>query len=83
MKRLHWSTLAGAAVLGAVALLTLGPVTVAVLMLRCCSDSTGPGWGAWSLLLGLLALLVAVAAAAGGVVGSLIRRAVLRIRRNP
>ena len=81
MRRPHWSALAGALILGLGALLTLGPVVVAVLMLRCCDDSTGPTWEAWALLLVLLAGVVGLAAALGGWAGRRVHRVMSRLRR--
>jgi ABC-type enterobactin transport system permease subunit len=73
MRRFHWSTILGAVVMGALALLTLGPIAVAALMLRCCSDSTGPELGAWIAILLVLALIVAAAAVVGGLAARLLR----------
>ena len=83
MRRTHWSTKLGAAVLALATLVLAGPVTVAVLMLRCCDDSTGPTAGAWVLLLTLLLLLTLVAAAIGGALGSLVHRLATRGRGAP
>ena len=82
MRRYHWSTLLGALLGGLATLLLLGPVVVAVLVLRCCSDSTGPTWGAWALLLALLAATVAVGALVGGALGALLRRGAASLRRD-
>ena len=81
MRRLHWSTVVGAAIMGTLALVTLGPVAVAVMMLRCCGDTgTGPGAGAWIVVTLLVAALVAAAAVVGGLAARLLRWAVLRYR---
>ena len=83
MRRWHWSTRLGAAVFGLAALLLLGPVTVAVLLLRCCDDSTGPSLWAWALLIGLLLCLTMAAAAIGGAAAALLRRLVERLGSTP
>ena len=65
--------------MGAVAAFVLvGPVAVAVVMLRCCSDSTGPTIGAWLVLAALLAVVVAIAA----LLGALLARLVLGLVRR-
>ena len=78
MRRLHWSTLLGAAVFGTAALALIGPVAVAVVLLRCCDASSRPGWGAWAIVLGLVALVTTVAAVAGALVGHLLHWLVAR-----
>ena len=79
MRRFHWSVYASAAVGAVAAFLVIGPVAAAVVMLRCCSDSSGPTLAAWAVLAGILAVAVLVAALLAGLlawlVGSLVRRA--------
>jgi hypothetical protein len=81
--RWHWSTRLGAAIFGLAALLILGPVTVAVLLLRCCDDSTGPSIWAWALLLALLLCLTLAAAALGAAAVALLRRLIVHLRPTP
>jgi hypothetical protein len=80
MKRFHWSTILGAVLMGGLALVTLGPIAVAAIMLQCCSDSTGPTAGAWIVVALIVAVMVAVAAVVGGLAARLARWAVLRYR---
>lgn len=82
VRRFHWSTLVGAVSFSLAALLLLGPVVVAVLLLRCCDDSTGPGPAAWALLWSLLAALALLAALLGGLIARLLRRLLARARAH-
>jgi hypothetical protein len=82
VRRFHRSTLVGAILFAVVALVVLGPVTVAVLLLRCCDDSTGPTWGAWVLLAILVACVMLAAAVVGGLTAALLRRLVSHLRRG-
>ena len=74
MRRFHRSTLAGALVAGGLALFFVGPVAVAVVMLRCCDDSTGPTAGAWLVMALLLLAAVGTASALGGLLAAALRR---------
>ena len=73
-RRFHWSVHAAAAAGALVGLLVLGPIVAAVVMLRCCSNSTGPGIGAWIVLGVVLAAVVLVAALLGGMLAWWVRR---------
>jgi hypothetical protein len=82
MRRVHPATLVGAVLAGGAALLGLGPVAVAVVMLRCCDDAAGPTAGAWLVLGTVLAALVALAALLGALLARLARRALARLSRR-
>jgi NADH:ubiquinone oxidoreductase subunit 2 (subunit N) len=76
-KRFHWSVVVGAVAFALCALVLAGPIVVAVVMLRCCSDAHGPTPAAWLTLLGILAVVTVVAASVGGLVGAALRRLVI------
>jgi hypothetical protein len=75
-RRLHWSVYVAGLVGAVAALVVVGPIAAAVVMLRCCSDSTGPGIGAWLVLGAVLAAVLLVAAFLAGTLASWIRRLV-------
>jgi len=80
VRATHWSVRLAAA-LGALAvLLGLGPIAVAVLMLRCCDDAHGPDAGAWALIAAVLLLLMAAAAFLCAALVAGARRLLLRRR---
>ena len=78
MRGFHRSVYAAALAGAVAALLFLGPIGVAVVMLRCCSDSTGPTLGAWIVLGVLLLVVVGLAALAAGFLAWLVRRLLAR-----
>ena len=78
MRRLPRSVYVVGAVGAVAAVVLVGPVAVAVVMLRCCSDSTGPTATAWLVLGAILAAIAAVAAAAAGLAWAWVRRLVRR-----
>ena len=82
MRRFHWSTIVGALIAGGLALVFVGPVAVAVVILRCCSDSTRPTAGAWLVLGLILVLVIGVAAALGGMAARALRSAWSAVRRR-
>lgn len=59
---------------GLAGLLTLGPVAVAVLLLRSSSDAHGPTLGAHILIGAVVIAVTALAALAGWTLGRLVRR---------
>lgn len=63
-----------AALAGLAALLALGPVAVAVLLLRSSSDAEGPTLGAHILIAAVVLAIVAAASLAGGALGRLLLR---------
>ena len=63
-----------AALAGAAALLTLGPVAVAVLVLRSSSDSHGPSTGAHVVIAVAVVAVTGLAALAGWAIGRLVQR---------
>ncbi|MFN3389001.1 MAG: hypothetical protein ACK40O_08710 [Allosphingosinicella sp.] len=63
-----------AALAGLAALLTLGPVAVAVLLLRSSSDAHGPTLGAHILIALVVVALTAAASLAGWALGRLLLR---------
>ena len=79
VRRHHWSVYLAAAVGAAAALVLVGPIAVAVVMLRCCSDSTGPTAMAWLVLGALLLGIVAVAAVVAGLAWAGLRGLVRRV----
>jgi hypothetical protein len=60
-RALHKSTRVAAIVGGVATLLVFGPISVAVLMLRCCESSRGASAGAW-VVIGVVLLVSALAA---------------------
>jgi hypothetical protein len=74
-RRLHLSTRV-AAILGAAAtFLALGPIAVAVVLLRCCDDVRGPSAGAWVVI----AVVLLVSALAAGTMMALLVAATRRL----
>jgi hypothetical protein len=57
-RKIHRSTLSAAAVGAVIALVALGPIVVAAVILRCCDDESGPARDDWIKLLLLLGLAV-------------------------
>ena len=77
---LHRSTQLAAATGAALALILLGPVAVAVVMLRCCDDARGPGIAA-RIVVGLVVLVIAIGVGtASGALVELVRRSLSRYR---
>lgn len=81
--RLRRSTIAGMVVAGLLALALVGPVAFAVVSLRCCPGSSGASAGAWVVVGLVVVAVVALAAACGGALVALTRRAYKFLRRGP
>jgi len=78
VRRFHWSIYAGGAVGALLALVFVGPVAVAVVLLRCCDDSRGPTLLAWLVIGLVVAGGMLLAAAAGGLLAWLVRGVMAR-----
>lgn len=76
----RWTWLAAIAG-GLLALATLGPIAVAVVMLRCCDSARGPSAGAWVLLTAIVLIVTIGAAVIAGLLATWMTRK-LRGRRT-
>ena len=82
-RALHRSTRVAAIVGGVATLLVFGPISFAVLMLRCCEHSRGASAGAW-VVIGTVLLVSALAAGTlTGLIAAGIRRLLTGSRGQP
>ena len=74
MKRAHWSTWLGAALLGLPTLAAAGLVAFAVLSLRSPGSDSGADPIAWVFVMGAAVLFAALMAGVGALIAMLVRR---------
>lgn len=75
----RWTWLAATAG-GLVAFVTLGPIAVAVVLLRCCDSARGPSAGAWALMATLVLVVTIGAAVLAGLLAAWVSRTLRRRR---